>query len=187
MTDARLTPEEAREVQALAAAAARRNRPLALVALASLALLASIIFFSVSMAGARSARAQLARLARSQAEVTQIAEEIGRLRTAAAREEHPDRYHRILQLSKLEAIGRQLNFTTPPTLVQQRSISELDSPIEKRRVDVAFAIAPLEPDFQWLNEAQKIIPDLFISAIDLRPNPQGWTMRVQVARWELRP
>jgi len=187
MTSIRLTSEEARQVQALAAAAARRNRPLALVALASIALLASIIVSSVSMAGARSARARLARLARSQAEVTQIAEEIARLRADAASTDRSDRYQRVLQLSKLEAIGRKLNFTTPPTLVQQRSISELDSPIEKRRVDVTFANAPLQSDFQWINEAHKTIPDLFISAIDLRPNPKGWTMRVQVARWELRP
>jgi type II secretory pathway component PulM len=187
MTRIPLTSQEAREVQALAAAAARRNRPMALVALASLAMLASIIFASVSIAGARSARAQLVRLAQNQAEVTQIAGEIEHLRSAGERQEHPNRYQRVLQLSKLEAIGRRLNFKTQPTLVQQRAISELDSPIEKRRVDVTFANAPLDADFQWINEAQKIIPDLFISAIDLRPNPQGWTVRVQVARWELRP
>lgn len=181
-----LNPAEERDVQMYAAAAARRNRPTLLLVFAALLLVGAVIFAGVSAGSARAARHELVTLAEDQAAVNDIADEIRRLRERSTDRQTDGRYSRELQLSKLEAINRRVTLPTAPTLQEQRPTRPLDSPIEKRRVDVTMENVPLEAAFEWINEAQRAIPDLFISAMELRPRPSGWTVRVQVARWELR-
>ena len=186
MNETLLTPSEEREVQMHAASVARRNRPTLLVMIAGVLLVGALIFATVTTASARSAMAELETLAQDQAAVADIADEIRRLREHSSDRQDDGRYSRELQLSKLEAINQRVSLPSPPRLQEQRPTRPLDSPIEKRRVDVTIDDAPLETALEWINEAQRAIPDLFISAIELRPRPNGWTVRVQVARWELR-
>lgn len=181
-----LTPADERDVQMYAAAAARRNRPTALLAICGAILLGAIIFAIVSVTQSGAARAEVTRLATERAEVRAIADEIVALRERAGDRQDDGQYSRELQLSKLEAINQRVRLPKAPTLSEQRPTRPIGSPIEKRRVDITMDNAPLDAALEWINEAQRAIPDLFISAIELRPRPNGWLVRVQVARWELR-
>lgn len=181
-----LTPAEERDVQMYAAAAARRNRPTALLAICGVILLVAIIFAIVSLAQSGAARIAVNRLATERAEVAAIADEIIALRDSADDGLNNGAYNRELQLSKLEAINQRVRLPNAPTLSEQRPTRPIGSPIEKRRVDVTMDNASLDAALEWINEAQRTIPDLFVSAIEMRPRPNGWLIRVQVARWELR-
>ena len=186
MNEPTLTAGEERDVQMYAAAVARRNRPMLWLVIAGALLLGATVFTLVSVASARSSLNHLVTLAENKSEVAEIAAEIVQLRERSTDRQSDGRYSRELQLSKLEAINQRVSLPSPPRLQEQRPTRPLDSPIEKRRVDVTIDDAPLETALEWINEAQRAIPDLFISAIELRPRPNGWTVRVQVARWELR-
>lgn len=182
-----LQPREEREVQSCAAAAARRNRPTFLLLLAGAVLLVSVVFAGVSLASAAGARAELRRLAGNQAEIARLTQEIAALRAQSSAPGGADRFQHELQLSKLQAVNERVSLPQPPVFQEQPALRPLNSPIEKRRVDVTMSSVPLESALKWITEAQNAVPDLFISAIELRPQ-QGaeWLVRVQVARWELR-
>lgn len=186
MKNATLTPAEERDVQMYAAAAARRNRPTALLAICGVILVVAVVFAIVSLAQSGAARLRVERLATERAEVAAIAQEILALRDTAEDGLSSGTYGRELQLSKLEAINQRVRLPSAPTLSEQRPTRPIGSPIEKRRVDVTMDNAPLDAALEWINEAQRAIPDLFVSAIEMRPRPNGWLIRVQVARWELR-
>ncbi len=186
MKKSTLTPAEARDVQMYAAAAARRNRPTALLVTCGVLLVAAIIFAIASLVQSGAARLSVHRLANERAGVTAVADEIIALREEASEGQSDGRYKRELQLSKLEAINQQVRLPTAPTLSEQRPTRTIGSSIEKRRVDITMDNAPLDAALEWINAAQRAIPDLFVSAIELRPRPNGWLIRVQVARWELR-
>lgn len=181
------TPVEERAIRAHAASAARRNSPTTLLVLAGLVLLASVTFALWSAGSARTARARLSAVVASSAGVERLIAEIDGLRAETNIARTDGRYSRQLQLSKLAAINTSVGLPTPPSLQEQRPRSIGDAPIEKRLVDVTMNNAPLPTALQWITEAQRTIPGLFITALELRPTPSGWTVRVQVARWELRP
>ena len=187
MSDQPQSPSDESEAQSLAAAAARRNRPVLLIAAAGLTLLVSTVFAFASMNAAHAARRNIASLAKSDRDVQRIAREIEQWRSKATDTPGANRYAIELQLSKLEAINERVELPQPPTLKELTPLHPLDSPIQKRRVDVTIDNVSLETAFAWINEAQKTIPDLFLSAIELRPKPTGWSVRIQVARWEFRP
>ncbi len=186
MSDRALTPTDERDVQLHAASAARRNRPTALLIATGIIFVAAIVFAMWSVAEAGAARFRMDRLASELAQVRALSVEIANVRAQANDQRVDGRYAPQLQLSKLEAIRDRVQMPNRPTLSEQRPTRTLDSPIEKRRVDVTMDNVPLDAAMAWITEAQRAIPDLFVSAIELRPRPNGWLIRVQVARWELR-
>jgi len=182
-----LTIAEERDIRAYAAGVARRNRPVTLLALSGLALIVAIVFAAVSASQARSARAAAQSVAVSRQGVEGVIAQIDALRRESETAQTSGRYSRQLQLSKLAAINQRVGLPADPSLQEQRARSAgPDSPIEKRIVDVTMVNAPLDTAMQWVNEALRAIPGLFITAFELRPTPTGWTVRVQVARWELK-
>ncbi|RMH28081.1 MAG: hypothetical protein D6693_04205 [Planctomycetota bacterium] len=179
--------DEERAVRAHAAAVARRNRPASLLLAAGAAVVVALVFAGLSVSRARSAQRAVESAAATRAAVQSVVDQIEALRAESASARTDGRYSRRLQLSTLAAINQRVGLDTPPVLQQNPPRSSgPDSPIEKRIVSVTMVNAPLAAALRWIGEAQRAIPGLFVTAIELRPTPAGWTVRVQVARWELK-
>lgn len=181
-----LTGADERVVRIHAASAARRNSPTPMLMLAGVALVLASAFALWSVSSARSADLRLGAAVVSRDGVESVIAQIEGVRAAADSARTDGRYSRQLQLSTLAAINARVGLPSAPSIQEQRPRVTPDSPIAKRQVDVTMNNAPLPAALEWIHEAQRAVPGLFVSAIELRPTPAGWTVRVQVARWEFR-
>ena len=181
-----LTGADERMVRIHAASAARRNSPAPMLLLAGAALVLATVFTLWSVGAARSAGRRLDAAVVSRDGVERVIADIEGFRAAADSARTDGRYSRQLQLSTLAAINQRVGLPSAPSIQEQRPRVTPDSPLAKRQVDITMNNAPLPAALEWIHEAQRSVPGLFVSALELRPTPTGWTVRVQVARWEFR-
>lgn len=181
-----LTGADERAVRIHAASAARRNSPTPMLLLAVAALVLASVFTLWSVNASRLAGRRLDAAVVSRDGVENVIAQIERVRADAASARTDGRYSRQLQLSTLAAINQRVGLPSSPSIQEGRPRVTPDSPIAKRQVDITMNNAPLPAALEWIREAQRAVPGLFVSALELRPTPTGWTVRVQVARWEFR-
>ncbi len=176
-------------LQALAAAAQRRNRPTALLVVASVTFVVALIFALYAAGNARKAY----KSAQSQAQSLQKIEEGVALLNAISTDTDQHDLLRLYRpaprlLTTLENINQTLAIEPKPDVREQtkRAIIGLDSPIEGRVVTAQFNNVSLQQATQWINEALRRVNGLHVSSVDFRPSARGWIIRVDLTRWELK-
>lgn len=175
------------EAASLAAAAERRNRPVALL-LAALALLAvAVVYAVIGGVSAAGAGAQLDLAVKQRSALLEKNAHIEQLRADPSRSVDADRYRPEEQYrTKLQAINDQIGLATPPTLGSMRDRRfDANSPFVRKELDVTISAASPEQGLRWLELAGEQIDGLHVIGLELRPETNGWTFRVRLARWEV--
>lgn len=178
---------ERREAALLAASQERRNRPLALLALAGVLLLFAAIFAGASVLRVGAARRAFETRSAQAGDLLEVAARIEQVRAGSAQRGPADRYapERNL-LTKLQAVSDQVGFARQPTLNPQNPQRlGADSPLIRRLIEVTIGGASPEDALRWIDLAETAIPGLFVTRLELRPDPTGWTFRITLARWEI--
>ncbi len=175
------------QLRAMAAASERRNRPRALTALgvAALVIGAGVLIYGVSAAA--EARVTAEREARQLAEAQALVEQIRAIRLEAAGSVDRSKYRpEGGLLTTLARVQDQVQLENRPTLRsgRNRPLSP-DSPFTARTVTATFVEPDIEQAMQWINGALRASPGLFVTGIELRPTPSGWSVQVDLARWEI--
>lgn len=184
-----MTPEAQRQIRlrALATAAERRNKPTALIVIAALLLLVAIGFAGFEYVSALSARGELATRARAAARVTAIADRIRELEQDEGVQNLQQRYRADPQLlGKLSSVAPQLGMENPPSIRESSSRIPLggDSPLAARIVTVTMNNVSIGQGMDWIDAALEKTDGLFVSRAELNPTPGGWTITVDLTRWE---
>ncbi len=180
--------EEIREtLRAAAVANERRNRPAYLVAVAVILLAACLASLAWS-AVARSAAA--GEFGREKGAAVTLAEAVGRLKSlqAAAQTEGDqgaapnDQILTMLQ-SAAERAGLENSkslFPRGPTTPESRA-----GGVQKVKFDFdQVQHVSLEPLLLWLRYATESVQGLEVYSVMIRPNENGWTMKVTFQRWQ---
>ncbi|MEC9372740.1 MAG: hypothetical protein VYC34_02815 [Planctomycetota bacterium] len=184
-----MTPRGERQMRlrALAAAAERRNRPTPIVVVALIVLAVAVLFAGWSFTAAQAAERDRRRQARTMAEIEALVVQIEDAERAAAEGVDRTRYRTDPQLlTKLAAIAPRLAMTERPTINESTSRTQLnaDSPISARVVTVRMNQVRIEDALEWLNQALEAVNGLFVSRIRMIPSANGWSVELDLARWE---
>ena len=180
--------ERQMRLRALAASAERRNRPTALVLAAVIALAVALLFAGWSFSSAQAAQSDRRRQARTMAEIESLVTQIEETEQAAAAGFDDSKYRTDPQLlSKLSRIAAELEMQNAPILTEGRTRTTLsaDSPIAARVITVRMNQVRLEDAMRWLNNALDAVNGLFVTRVRLIPSANGWSVELDLARWEV--
>jgi len=178
--------EEARtSLLAAAAGSERRNRPVYLVAIASLLLLACAISlgWSLWVLGAASRE-----FGRERGAATALAQSVGRLKELEAAqgggEKGPPANDRILTM--LQAAAEKAGIANSKGLIPRQGAPETRAGgVQRVKFDYDAVRDPsLEPLLLWLKHAGEDVPGIEVYSVNLRPEANGWLMKVVFQRWQ---
>ncbi len=174
------------ELEALAKARERRNRPWRLLAASSVLAVLSLIVAIASRAAAHSAAVALSRAQRDQQRVERLTQALAKLRQASTQDWTKLYAPYPLFRTTLQTLAQQagiptLRFTDPPNLTLP------DSPLRIQTIQANFNKVELTKFLRWLTLAQQQIDRLEVLGLDLQPGDEGWTITCKLGRWEVKP
>lgn len=175
------------QLRAIAAASERRNRPRALALLGGALLLAGLILLIYGMSEAAQARMTATQRARDAAQASAIVVQIKEIRQDPERRVDPTRYAPDRELlQKLADVQQSVELQNRPNLNpgRNRPLGQ-DSPFTARTITATFVEPDLRKAMEWVNGALRASPGLFVTGIELKPTPRGWSVQVDLARWEI--
>ena len=177
--------DDARFELAMAAAGRERtNRPRALVMLAIAVLIVASVAAMWGLASRRSARATLTRALADQAAVEAMNSDWNRL-VAEEKDSGADRIGTRMPdlLTKLEGFATQAGLKDKPNPPRQNP--QTRSGVTVTEYYYTNVKDPsLKPLLEWLRLATAQIPGLEVYSLNLRPDPNNWSMTVTFRRWE---
>jgi len=175
------------EAAAMAAAAERRNRPMALIFLATAALVAAGIYATMGAVSAAEAATAADVRVRRYEQVERLAQQIERIRTDPGRAEKletfkPDPFLR----TKLNQVAADLELSNQFQIgADRREGLSLDSQMRRVVIEVTLNSVSAETGMRWIDNAVREVQGLEVATVELTPTPRGWNFKVRLGRWEI--
>lgn len=169
---------------AMASAAERRNKPVALVAFGAALLAGAFAFYGWNAGQARSARAAFEREAQAAQKVGMIADRIVFERENAAVAGETDYYApNPTLLSALASSATGAGLTKTPAFTQNTEDS--GGPIVRKTVTARISAEAVETTLAWVERALGEVDGLHVASFSLKSTrATGWEVEVRFARWE---